>query len=218
MLTVPDIIAHSIPLWIPTTAHLVAVVVEQVERHLPQGLHAPGPHHPLHAPHAVLVAQLLHPQHLAVADDGGVLDARLPGHLGVRAQEGVLPMHRQEVLGPDQPDQLLQLVPVVKMQAQRDALFVCRIQLILASRPLPILEMGRGGGGHQGNTNVAGASPGCSAPPLFSMMEGEKCETDRHAILVVWREHISMFLGIAEPEVPADMPAGRAGVWVGGWS
>jgi hypothetical protein len=85
-------------------SHLVTVVVEQVERNICQNLR---PLDTLDSADAVVVPQLLNAQHLAVTNDGGVVDAAVACKLGVGTQESVFPMHGQELLGLYQPDELL---------------------------------------------------------------------------------------------------------------
>ena len=85
-------------------AYLVAIIVEQAQRCLAEDLHAA-------AGDSVAVALGRDAQEGAVADDAGVVDADVARQLRVCAQEGVLPVHWQEVLRLHQLHHLLQLLP-----------------------------------------------------------------------------------------------------------
>mmetsp|Transcript_11050 Transcript_11050/g.31257 ORF Transcript_11050/g.31257 Transcript_11050/m.31257 type:complete len:349 (+) Transcript_11050:236-1282(+) len=58
------------------------------------------------------IGPVMHPEHLTIADDLRVLHARLPRQLRVGTQEGILTMHRQEVLRLDELDHLIQFITV----------------------------------------------------------------------------------------------------------
>ena len=85
-------------------AYIVAVVVEKLEGSGAQVGHGSGRE-------GLAVPSGGDAQHLAVADDGGAAHACFLGQLCMLRQEGILPMHRKEVLWLHDLQNLFQLVP-----------------------------------------------------------------------------------------------------------
>ena len=85
-------------------AHIVAIIVEQLQGGCAEVGHGSSGHR-------LAVPFGGDAQHLAIADDGGAAYACLLGQCSMLCQEGVLPMHRQEVLWLHYLQDLFKLVP-----------------------------------------------------------------------------------------------------------